>query len=146
MRGSRKGADVASWRQAARAELAASSNQFDCGCILLDLVKAFERFPYDWLVSQAGQYKNPLIILRLSIAVYQLGRVIVVDGICALLGLALFPLFLAFHFWFSRSVFAVARSVGGRECSVGRCWLLPGRSMCVSGCRTDADRYNSRET
>ena len=43
-----------------------------------------------------------------------------VDGFCALLGLALFPLHPSFDCLLCRSVFAVARSVGGRECSVGR--------------------------
>ena len=48
-----------------------------------------------------------------------------VDGFCTLLGIALFPLCPQMVFalcWGlpGRSVFAVAPSVGGRECSVGR--------------------------
>ena len=47
--GPAKGADVAAWKQAARAELGASLGQEHC-IVLLDLVKAFERIPHDWLV------------------------------------------------------------------------------------------------
>ena len=42
-----RGADIASWRQAARAELATSSHQLDYANAMLDLVKAFERVPHD---------------------------------------------------------------------------------------------------
>ena len=71
--GPRKGADVAALKQAARAELAATSSHMDWACGLLDLVKAFERVPHDWLVKQAVKYRYPLIVLRLNLAAYRLG-------------------------------------------------------------------------
>jgi hypothetical protein len=79
--GPKKGAKVASWKQAARAELAATGNFMEWACGLLDLVKAFERVPHDWLVRQAVKFHYPLLILRLSLAAYRLGRVVVVGGI-----------------------------------------------------------------
>ena len=79
--GPHKGAKVASWKQAARAELAASGSHMEWACGLLDLVKAFERVPHDWLVRQAVKFQYPLLILRLSLAAYRLGRVVVVGGI-----------------------------------------------------------------
>ena len=80
--GPRKGAQVASWKQAARAELASVCEDIAYAGMLLDLVKAFERVPHDWLVRQASRYEYPLAILRLSIAAYRLARTIVVDGVC----------------------------------------------------------------
>ena len=81
--GPAKGAAVASWKQAARAEYAASCRAIDYVANLLDLVKCFERVPHDWLVVHAIEYKYPLRLLKLSIAAYLLGRVIVVDGVCS---------------------------------------------------------------
>ena len=83
--GPRRGAQVASWKQAARAELAQASENASFAAMLLDLVKAFERVPLDWLVRQAARYQYPLLILRLSIAAYQLGRTIVIQGVCSML-------------------------------------------------------------
>jgi hypothetical protein len=80
--GPRKGAKVAAWKQAARAELARVMEHVSYASMLLDLVKAFERAPHEWLVRQAVKYQYPLLILRLSIAAYKLGRTIVVDGVC----------------------------------------------------------------
>ena len=48
--GPEKGAQVASWKHASRAELASTSNQMEWACGLFDLVKAFERVLHDWLV------------------------------------------------------------------------------------------------
>ena len=45
-----KGAEVAAWKQAARAELAKLSNGVDYAQVLLDLVKAFDRIPHDVLL------------------------------------------------------------------------------------------------
>ena len=64
---------------------------------------------------------------------------VAVDGFRALLGLALLPLFPSFDFLFGArcsrlpgcSVLKFARSVGGRECSVGRWSRLPGCSAFV---------------
>ena len=83
--GPKKGAAVAAWKQAARAEFAATGDHMDWACSLLDLVKAFERVPHDWLVKQAARYRYPLAILRLSLAAYRLGRVVVINGICTAL-------------------------------------------------------------
>lgn len=49
--------------------------------MLLDLVKAFDRVPHSWLVHNAKLYDFPLLVLRVSIASYCLGRVICVDCI-----------------------------------------------------------------
>ena len=54
--GPRKGAQVAAWKQAARAELARVSEHVDYAIVLLDLIKAFERVPHEWLVVQAQKY------------------------------------------------------------------------------------------
>ena len=76
-----RGADIASWRQAARAELAASSHQLDYANAMLDLVKAFERVPHDWLAHYAHEYSYPVFVLRLCISAYRLGRVVLVCGV-----------------------------------------------------------------
>ena len=77
--GPAKGADVAAWKQAARAELGAAL-EVDYGAVLLDLVKAFERVPHDWLVRQAVRFHYNLFLLRLSLAAYVLPRTIRIGG------------------------------------------------------------------
>ena len=47
---------------------------------LLDLVKAFDRIPLWLLVREAIALGYPLRVLRLSVAVYKLGRVIRIGG------------------------------------------------------------------
>ena len=79
--GTLKGAEVAAWKQAARAELAGTSSMMAYAAALLDLVKAFERVPYSWLVTQASKYEYPMILLRLCIAAYRLPRTIGIDGV-----------------------------------------------------------------
>ena len=69
-----RGADIASWRQAARAELAASSRLMSYGNAMLDLVKAFERVPHDWLAHFAHKYNYPVLVLRLCIDATWTGR------------------------------------------------------------------------
>ena len=80
--GPTKGASVAAWKQAARAELGASL-RLDYAAVLLDLVKAFDRIPHDWLVRQAQRYEYNLYLLRLSLAAYGLARVVRVAGVYA---------------------------------------------------------------
>ena len=75
-----KGADVATWKQAARAELAAGSRA-EYAIALLDLVKCFDTVPHDWLVRQAILLGYNLWLLRLSLAVYRLHRTMRV-GVC----------------------------------------------------------------
>eukprot|EP00973_Karenia_brevis_P039955 5515177-Karenia_brevis.AAC.1 len=53
--GPAKGADVAAWKQALLAETAKSA-QMSYVCTLLDLVKAFDSVPFDWLARQAAEY------------------------------------------------------------------------------------------
>ena len=82
--GPAKGADVAAWKQAARAELS-STLPLDYAIVLLDLVKAFERVPHDWLVRQAHRHGYNLFLLRLSIAAYRLARAVGINGVYAAL-------------------------------------------------------------
>ena len=71
------GADVAAWKQAASAELAAAaSSKVGYGVALLDLVKAFERVPHHILVRSAIKLGFPMWLLRLSLAAYRLPRVL----------------------------------------------------------------------
>jgi len=78
-----KGADVAAWKQAAVAEMAASASLQYC-CVLLDLVKAFDNVPYDWLVRQGARCQYDMWLLSLSIAAYRLGRVLCINGVCSI--------------------------------------------------------------
>ena len=73
-----KGAEIAAWKQAVRAELAARSC-LHYGQGLLDLVKAYERIPYWILLREARRQGYPLWLIRLSVATYKLLRVIRVD-------------------------------------------------------------------
>jgi hypothetical protein len=73
--GAAKGATVAAWKQAARAELAAALGT-SYGQVLLDLVKAFERIPHWVLVREARRLGYPLWLIRLSLATYRLERVL----------------------------------------------------------------------
>ena len=60
--GPSKGADVAAWKQAARAELADTHKDAAYAQCLLDLVKAFDRVPYHVLVREAAALGYPLWI------------------------------------------------------------------------------------
>ena len=73
--GAAKGAEVAAWKQAARAELATRGGT-SYAQVLLDLVKAFERVPHDILLREARRLGYPLWLLRLSLATYRLARVL----------------------------------------------------------------------
>ncbi len=78
--GPARGATVATWRQAARAELAAASNAHYAQA-LLDVVKAFEKIPHTVLRREAARLRYNLWILRLSLATYRLRRSIRCDGV-----------------------------------------------------------------
>ena len=78
--GPSKGADVAAWKQAARAEHAVKS-QLVYGIVLLDLVKAFERIRHAYLLREAVVHAYPLWLLRLSLATYRLFRVLRVTNV-----------------------------------------------------------------
>ena len=73
--GEAKGADVAAWKQAARAECSACDG-LGHALALLDIIKAFDGVPWDWLVKQAICKGYNLWLLRLSLAVYALVRTI----------------------------------------------------------------------
>ena len=51
-----KGADIAAWKQGARAELAGSVKHAGYGQVLLDLVEAFDRVPYQLLIDEAAAW------------------------------------------------------------------------------------------
>ena len=84
---------MAAWKQAAAAELAATlKSSVEYVQVLLDLVKAFDKVPLWLLVREGIALGYPLRLLRLSIATYQLKRVIRVGkviskGIYALTGI-----------------------------------------------------------
>ena len=67
--GAGMGADVAAWKQFARAELAAvSGRQYSQG--LLDLVEAYERIPHWVLLREAQRQGYPIWVLQLAVALY----------------------------------------------------------------------------
>ena len=75
--GKRHGADIAAWKQAARAELAAAATfRVGYGEALLDLVKAFDRISFWLSVQEAIALDYPLWFIRLSLETYKLRRVI----------------------------------------------------------------------
>ena len=78
--GPNKGAEVAAWKQAARAEVANACNDACYAQCLLDLVKAFDRVPHHVLVREATALGYSLWILRLSLATYTSERVLRVGG------------------------------------------------------------------
>ena len=82
--GPAKGADVAAWKQSLLAE-AAHSMQLPYVSTLLDLVKAFDTVPFDWMAKQASKFRYNLWLLRLSLAAYLLARVLDIDGCCSVL-------------------------------------------------------------
>ena len=75
--GKGKGANVAAWKQAFFAELVASmKHSVEYVQTLLGLIKAFDKVPLWLLVREAVALGDPLKLLGLSIATYQLMRVI----------------------------------------------------------------------
>ena len=77
--GPAKCADVAAWKQAARAEHAVKSNLV-YGIVLLDLVKAFERIRHAYLLQSAIKHAYPLWLLRLSLDTYRIFRAVEVGN------------------------------------------------------------------
>ena len=69
--GAGKGAEVAGWKQAARAELVAA-NKAVYAQGLLDLVKAYERIPHHVLLREAIRLGYPIWLLQLAVATYRL--------------------------------------------------------------------------
>ena len=65
-----KGAQVAAWGHAARAE-AAAAGKVSFAAALVDLEKAFERVPYRHLVVAAVAWNYPLALLRLALGIYK---------------------------------------------------------------------------
>ena len=65
--GAGRGATVAAWKQAARADAAAAGGK-QYGQTLLDLVKAFERIPHRVLLREARRLGYPIRMIRLAIA------------------------------------------------------------------------------
>ena len=85
-----KGADIAAWKQAARAELTDLMDwKTGYAQALLDLVKAFDRVPHWLLLREAHALGYPIWMLKLSIATYRLPRVIRVGKSYSVLILAL---------------------------------------------------------
>ena len=74
------GAQRAAWEAAFHAENAALTN-LEYAQSMLDLVKAFERVPHQVLIAAAARHGYNLWLLRLSLAVYRLRRVIGVDAL-----------------------------------------------------------------
>ena len=70
-----RGADCASWKQAARAEAACTIGGHHA-MVLLDLLKAFENISHIILLREAQALQYPLAILRLALATYRLARTI----------------------------------------------------------------------
>ena len=77
-----KGAVATAWKQGAWAELASRlSSGVHYSIALLDLVKAFDRIPYWFLLEQALECGFDVCLLVFSIAAYRLARVFGVDGV-----------------------------------------------------------------
>ncbi len=77
--GKQKGAHVAAWQHAFRAEQAADAGA-TFAALLLDMEKCFEVVPHDILAREAEHLGYPLQLLRLSLASYRLPRVLSADG------------------------------------------------------------------
>lgn len=85
--GTGKGAKVAAWRPAARAELAAlHGNPYAQG--LLDLVQAYARVPHWVLLREANKHGYPVWLLQLAVTAYRSLGVIRIDQVVSLVILA----------------------------------------------------------
>ena len=70
-----KGAMVAAWKFAARAE-AVRLQGAEYATVLLDQDKAFDRVPHHHVVQAAREWGYPIVVLRLSFAAYKMDRVV----------------------------------------------------------------------
>ena len=73
--GAGMGAQKAAWQAAFDSESATLTGTNHAQS-LLDLVKAFDSLPFDWLAIQAQKYNYNLYLLRLLLAAYQVARVL----------------------------------------------------------------------
>ena len=64
--GRNKGAQVAAWGHAARAEAAAAA-RVAFAAVFIDFEKAFERVPYRHLIAAAKEWGYPITLLRMTI-------------------------------------------------------------------------------
>ena len=78
--GRQRGAHVAAWTQAARAEAAALGGA-SFAQVLIDLAKCFELVPHDILAREAAAVGYPLPLLRMSLAAYRLPRSLAIHGV-----------------------------------------------------------------
>ena len=78
--GKGKGAQIAAWKFAARAE-AARLDGVEYAASLLDLQQAFDKVPHHHLVRAARRWRYPMRVLRLSLSAYRMGRVVGIGGI-----------------------------------------------------------------
>lgn len=83
MSGQGKGRKSLHFKRAARAELASGFMMLSHANVMLNMVKAFECVPHQWLVRQGMRYGCPMQILRLSIAAHLLARSICIEGVCS---------------------------------------------------------------
>ena len=75
--GKKIGATMAAWKQGFKAELAAESGRsVNYSEALLDLVKAFDLVPQWVLIREGLDLGYPLWLLRLSLATYNMKRVV----------------------------------------------------------------------
>ena len=77
--GINKGAQVAAWGHAARAE-AAAAGKIAFAAVLIDLEKAFERVPHRHLLAAAVEWKYPLVLLRMALTIYKVTRHVGIGG------------------------------------------------------------------
>ncbi len=78
--GKARGAQVAAWQQAQRAEMAADAGA-TFAQLLLDVHKCFEHVPHHVLAEEAAALDYPLPLLRLALAAYRLPRTLAVGGV-----------------------------------------------------------------
>ncbi len=74
-----RGAHIAAWKQASRAEMAACAKA-SYGQLLLDLEKCFELVDHAALVREAVAMNYPLPLLRLSLAACRMPRALSING------------------------------------------------------------------
>ncbi len=78
--GQGRGAQVAAWQHAQRAEMASTAGATFVQ-LLLDMQKCFEVVPHHLLAREASAIGYPLPLLRLALAAYRLPRALAVGGV-----------------------------------------------------------------